>query len=267
MAACTRFVWRAAITVSATTSVRLAVLPPAWKKRRRTRPTTTTSAPMSRVDAEAGAFGHTTLTVSVRSPWRWTETSSSAWSSPDGSTRRAAGRDRRPCSSTTFIALFIALLPLVVLARPPCRSCDRPAQRRRHRGSASGELYRRRVTLSGCPEAVSGRGASPVSTQCGQALGHVDEARVVLEHGAEHVPGPRDVAGPLVEVGQGVEQADMVQARAPCPRYRPLEQADRRGDVALVGQGAGGDDAALRDEVAPGRDLPELVPQVVDGRP
>ena len=70
-----RFTWRAATTMSATTSVRLWVPPAVRKNRRRTRPTTTTCSSTPSSAALAGASNHTTGTLSDRSPGRGTVTS------------------------------------------------------------------------------------------------------------------------------------------------------------------------------------------------
>jgi hypothetical protein len=63
-----RRAWRAGTTASATTSVRLCVAPPARKKRRRTRPTATTSVSGARAWAAAGAPNQTTGTDSAARP-------------------------------------------------------------------------------------------------------------------------------------------------------------------------------------------------------
>src|SRR4051812_12812387 len=102
-AAATFLAWRVGTTMSATTSVRLWVLPPARKNRRRTRPTTSTSSSTSRADAEAGASNQTTGTLSALAPSRATVSSNCTRRSDDGSTRSSAGRERRASRTTTFI--------------------------------------------------------------------------------------------------------------------------------------------------------------------
>ncbi len=91
-------------TRSATTSVREARVPPAWKKRRRTRPTTTTRSPAASESAQAGASSHTTGTDSA-GPGPHLDVSSMVTSeSPDGSRRRSAGLDSEPLTSVTDVS-------------------------------------------------------------------------------------------------------------------------------------------------------------------
>jgi hypothetical protein len=99
----TRLRWRTGTTVAATTSVRLAVAPPARKNRRRTRPVTTTSVPASSAATALGASNQTTGTDSAGRPSARVVTSKAVSWSPDGSSRASGGRDSAPRTMTTFM--------------------------------------------------------------------------------------------------------------------------------------------------------------------
>ena len=74
----------------------------------------------------------------------------------------------------------------------------------------------------------------------------------------------RCLAGALVEVGQGVGEAQVVLLRALGGLGHHHEHHDGVVEPPLVGEGAGGDDAALGHELGAGAGGTQLVPQLLD---
>src|SRR5436190_3776407 len=97
------------------------------------------------------------------------------------------------------------------------------------------------------------------SVQAGPALGGVGEVGGGGGNAAEELSRSRGVAAPLVEVGQGVPEAEVVGLGALDPDRAFLEETDGAGNVAAVGQGAGGHDAALGHDLGRGVGGAELV--------
>src|SRR3546814_18183263 len=87
---------RVGTIVLATTSVRLCVAPPARKKRRRTRPRTSSSCPEGHSSAAGGASNQATGTDSAGPPSGLTLSSSARTVSPAGKVRASGARVRFP---------------------------------------------------------------------------------------------------------------------------------------------------------------------------
>src|SRR5688500_6860629 len=79
------------------------------------------------------------------------------------------------------------------------------------------------------------------SAQGGEALGDVDEARVLGRDLSEQGPGGGYVARPLLQIGQGVPEAEMVGEDPLGIARGPLQDLARLLELPLVGQRAGGD--------------------------
>lgn len=76
----------------------------------------------------------------------------------------------------------------------------------------------------------------------------------------EQLPSPRNIAGSIIEIGQGVPLPEVMKPEA-FGRRGPFEQLDGATQVTLVGQGPGGDDAPLGHQFGRWRGLAKLVPQ------
>ena len=87
------------------------------------------------------------------------------------------------------------------------------------------------------------------------------------EDAVERHPGLGDVAGPLVEVAEHVEEAQLVGlADGLDAASRRLDLPDGSTQLALVGQRAGEHDAPLGHQLGRRRHLAQLAPQVLDLR-
>ena len=82
-----------------------------------------------------------------------------------------------------------------------------------------------------------------------EALGDVGEPGVVAPDPVEQRPGPGQVAGSLLEVGERVPEAQVVRLGLGDLLVGAGEQRDRLVEAAPVGERAGGDDPALGDEL------------------
>src|SRR5262245_973716 len=92
----------------------------------------------------------------------------------------------------------------------------------------------------------------------------VHEVGIVGGHEAEQLSCPRQVAGPLVEVGQGVGDAQVVEL-GPLGRLAAGgQEVDGLLQPALVGEGPGGDDACFGHQLGAGAGGAQLRPQLLD---
>src|SRR5215212_4996908 len=80
----------------------------------------------------------------------------------------------------------------------------------------------------GVPERVGAWVAAGAadSAQAGESVGGVGEAGVLGHQAAQEGAGPGDVAGPLVERGEGVPQAEVVLSRSAHVHGTGLEEGD-----------------------------------------
>jgi len=89
-------------------------------------------------------------------------------------------------------------------------------------------------------------GIGPVASAEGpQPVGHVHEVALVAGYPPEQLTRPRHRAGPLVEVGQGVCPSEVVVTWPLGNGPSPFQEAQRLGDLPLVGQRTGCDQPAL----------------------
>src|SRR3954471_4931431 len=103
-------------------------------------------------------------------------------------------------------------------------------------------------------------GVTASSAQGAEPGRDVEGLRIVGRHAGEQVTGAWDVAGPFVQVGEGIPLAEVMLLGPLAGRPWLLEQPDRARDVAAVGQAAGRDDAALGDRLGAGRRFAEVLP-------
>src|SRR5687768_611380 len=101
------------------------------------------------------------------------------------------------------------------------------------------------------------------SAQGSETLGDVDEGGVLGRDLPEQGAGGGDVTGPLVEVGQGVPEPQMVGEDPLRVGRRPLEDLDGLLQLPLIGQRPGRDDPPLGHDLGPRRDRPELLPELL----
>ena len=184
---------------------RLACAPPARKNRRRTRPTTTTRSPAASASAQTGASGHDDRDRCRPAPGRTGGRARASTSvSPDVRSRRSAARDSEP------------LTTVIDVSSGGAHARSDPAVRGATRSSAG-----RAGTIS---EFMRGRGPAVGTDPTGRvrrrrkgqrersAAGWRASAKSgsTAAQPAEQLAGPGDVAGPLVEVGQGVGPPQVV---------------------------------------------------------
>src|SRR5687768_16033619 len=114
------------------------------------------------------------------------------------------------------------------------------------------------------PTTMTSYTASGGSSEGGEALGDVHERRILGRDLSEQGASGGDVAGPLVEVGQRVPEAEMVGEDPLRSPRRTLEQLDRLLELSLICQRAGGDDPALGHDRGARRRGAKFLPELLD---
>src|SRR5204862_7866795 len=115
------------------------------------------------------------------------------------------------------------------------------------------------------PRACTGptRTEAASSIESGEALGDVGEVRRGGVEAGEQLARLRRIARPFVEVGERVPEAEVVSLGLLDLHRTLLEQANGVGDLTPVSERAGGDDAALGDDLPGGVGLAQLAPELV----